>query len=94
MENPKENALPRIYAENIIIGDTSSRLSSIIVVLVCGLSIFTTILFGAVDNAAWIFITVFWVSIILLWLADAWKVHGLLVNSDSIQLPLIGLLLI
>ncbi len=83
-----------IYSENVIIGDSSSRLSSAIVGLILVLPIFATILFGAVDNITWIFIFIFWIAIILLWLAETWKGKGFLLNPSAIQLPMLGLLLI
>lgn len=94
MNDSQDRRQSKIYSEDVIIGDSSSRLSSIIVVLLCAVPIFSTILFGAVDNAAWIFITIFWAATVLLWLGDAWKGHGLLLNLSAIQLPLLGLLLI
>ncbi|MFN0277436.1 MAG: O-antigen ligase family protein [Pyrinomonadaceae bacterium] len=94
MNDSHEIRQSKIYLENVIVGDSSSRLSSIIVALICTVPIFSTIVFGAVDNISWIFITVFWITILLLWLADTWKGHGLLLNPNMIQLPLIGFLFI
>jgi len=72
----------------------ASRLSSVIFVLLCFLPVFGTIVFGAVDNTTWLIISVFWAIIVLLWLADAWRGGALLLNTSSLQLPLIGFLLI
>ncbi|MEO6484384.1 MAG: O-antigen ligase family protein [Pyrinomonadaceae bacterium] len=83
-----------VHAENVVIGDGSSRLSSIIFFLLCFVPVFSTILFGAVDNTTWVFISIFWAGIVLLWLAEAWKGHGFLFNPSSIQIPLIGLITI
>ncbi len=83
-----------IHADNVVIGDRSSRLSSAIVVLICIIPIFATILFGAVDNTTWVFISVFWVIVVLLWLADSWRGTGILLDPSVLQIPLIGLLLI
>ncbi len=93
MKDTREST-PIVYSENVIIGDRSSRISSAIVILLCVVPIFSTILFGAVDNVTWIFITIFWAAIILLWLAEAWKGRGFLLNPSVMQLPMIGLLLI
>src|ERR1043166_8184718 len=93
MNDSHENARA-IFAENVIIGDRSSRISSSIFALLWIVPIFSTILFGAVDNATWVFITIFWAAIVLLWLGEAWKANGLLINSSVIQLPLIALLLL
>jgi len=86
--------MPIIQAENIVIGDGSSRFSSAIFFLLCFIPLFAAILFGGVDNTTWIFITISWAAIVLLWLAETWKGGGFLVNSAKIQLPMIGLLLI
>ncbi|MBK8465476.1 MAG: O-antigen ligase family protein [Chloracidobacterium sp.] len=83
-----------IYAENVIIGNKSSRVSSAIFVLLCIVPIFSTILFGAVDKVTWVFITMFGAVIVLLWLAEAWKGKGFLLAPSAMQIPMIGLLLI
>ena len=70
-----------IHAENVVIGEESSRLSSIIFFLLCLLPVFSTILFGAVDNTTWVFISIFWAAIVLLWLAEAWKGDGFLLTQ-------------
>ena len=82
------------FIENVSIGRHASRLSSIIFFLLCLIPVLTTILFGGVDNATWIMVTIGWVAIILLWLVEAWRAKGLIFESSSLQLPLIGLLLI
>src|SRR5436190_2798321 len=94
MEGSQKAATHLVNAEDIVIGERSSRLSSAIVVLLCFVPVFSTLLFGAVDTMTWVFIAVFWVAIILLWLADAWKGRGLLMNTSVVQVPLVGLLLI
>jgi len=79
-------------AHDVSIGEESSRLSSVIFVLLCVVPVFATILFGAVDNTTWIFISLFWAVIIMLWLTDAWKARGLLLNTTALQVPLLGLI--
>ena len=85
---------PIVSAEDVVIGDKSSRLSSAIVFLVLLIPVFSTILFGGVDNTTWVFISVFWLAIVCLWAADTWKGKGLLINSSFLQVPLIGILVI
>ncbi|MEQ1922728.1 MAG: O-antigen ligase family protein [Pyrinomonadaceae bacterium] len=80
--------------ENISLGDRSSRFSSAIFFLLCVIPVLTTILFGGVDNATWVIVTVCWVAMILLWLIEAWRAKGFIFDPSSLQLPLIGLLLI
>ena len=83
-----------IGTETVVIGDGSSRLSAVIFFLLCFVPVFSTIMFGAVDNATWVLISIFWVLIVLLWLAETWKADGFLFSSSSLQIPLIGFLLI
>ena len=94
MEDLSETRRSVIQTESVIIGDGSSRISSIIFFLLCFVPVFATILFGAVDNTTWIFISIFWAAIVLFWLAEAWKGQGFLFNPSSIQIPLIGLIMI
>ncbi len=85
---------PIFHTELIVPGDESSRISSLIFFLLCMIPVFSTVIFGAVDNVTWVFILIFWALIIVLWLAEAWRTDGMLINSSSLQLPLIGFLLI
>ncbi|HRI03282.1 MAG TPA: O-antigen ligase family protein [Pyrinomonadaceae bacterium] len=80
--------------DNVAAGSHSSRLSSLIFFLLCFVPIFTTLLFGGVDNATWIIVTICWVAIILMWLVEAWRAKGLIFAADPLPLPLTGLLLI
>ncbi len=95
MDDPIKNQRTIPQAENVPTSDgRSSVISSLIFFLICFVPVFSTVMFGAVDNATWIFIFIFWALIVLLWLADAWQAGGFLVNSSSLQIPLIGFLLI
>src|SRR5687767_1857850 len=94
MEEKKRRRRTKIEAENVEIGERSSLLSSIIFFLLCLVPVFSTILFGGVDNGTWIAILIFWAAILILWLGEAWKGGGLLVNPTTLQIPLIGLLVI
>lgn len=94
MNDTQEIRQPIVNAENVIIGDESSRLSSIIFLLLCVVPMFTTVMFGGVDNMTWVIISVFWAAIILLWLAETWKGRGFLFNPSSLQIPIIGLITI
>ena len=86
--------LSSITAENVVIGDRSSRFSTAVFLLVCLVPVFGTVLFGAVDNTTWIIITMLWLAMILLWFGETWKGGGMLLNTSPLQLPLIGLMLI
>lgn len=90
-DSPKKRFL---YAEKVIVGEMSTRLSSALFVLLAVVPIFSTILFGAVDSVTWIFITTFAAAIGLFWLAESWFGKGILLNPDLMLLPMIGLLLV
>ena len=94
MENEQKISKSFFHTDNVTIGDESTRLSSLIFLLLCVAPVFSTILFGAVDTTTWIFISIFWAAIILLWIAETWKAGGILVNTSALQIPLIGLVLI
>jgi O-antigen ligase len=85
---------PILTVENIATGDTSSWISTIIFVMLCFVPAFAAVMFGGVDNTTWMIIFLFWVGIILLWLAESWKANGFLYNSSALQLPILGLILI
>ena len=84
----------RIKTETVVIGDASSRLSTAIFLLLCLVPVFTTILFGAVDSATWVILSIVWLTMVLLWLAEAWRGGGFLLDPSSLQLPVIGLILV
>ncbi len=83
-----------VRTEDVVIGDRSSRISSAIMTLLWIVPIFSTVLFGAVDNTTWIFLSIFWAVIVLLWVAESWKGDGFLIDPSVLHLPLIGILLI
>src|SRR5204863_6587814 len=70
----------------------SSRLSSAIFILLSAIAIFATVLFGAVDTMTWVVLSGMWAVLVLLWLADSWRGAGILLNTSSLQLPLVALL--
>jgi len=94
MDETLKASPPLIEAADVIAGEKSSHLSAGIVFLVWLVPVFSTILFGGVDTITWVMISVFWLAIILLWLGETWKGNGLLINPSSLQLPILGLLLI
>ena len=79
---------------DVTVGDQTTRTSSAIFFLLCFIVVFSTVLFGAVDTTTWIIISLLWLSIVLLWLLDSWNAGGILFSSSSLQLPLVGLLII
>ena len=92
MDDTLTSSAPIFTADNVALGERSSRLSSAIVVVLFFIPVFATVLFGGVDNATWVFITIFCVAIVCLWAADSWKGMGLLINTSALPLPLLALL--
>jgi len=83
-----------VQAETITAGEVPSRMNMAIFLLILAIPAFSTVLYGAVDSATWVFISVIWLGIILLWLAESWKAGGFVFDTNLLQLPLAGLLLI
>ncbi len=94
MNDAPETSQRTARIDNVAIGGVSSRLSSAIFLLLCIVPVFSTVLFGGVDNTTWIIISMFWAAIVLLWLAESTKAKGLLFSPNVLQIPIVGLLLI
>lgn len=80
--------------EPIMIGDTASRLSGFVFFTLCLIVVFSTIVFGAVDQASWVILSILTAGIVLFWIADAWFGSALLLNRDLILVPLLALIAI
>lgn len=83
-----------VGVEPVEIGESASRFSTAVVVLLMFLPVFATVLFGGVDTVTWVFISILWLAIVLLWLADAWRGSGFLLNTSPLVLPLILLCIV
>ncbi len=81
-----------IRAENL--DGNASRSSVLIFALLCLIPVVSTILYGGVDALTWILIAIATGSIGLAWLADAWARDGILIDRNSLLLPLVGLIII
>lgn len=71
-----------------------SRLNKTVFALLCVILAFSTIAYGAVDTWALGFLSVFAAVLAAVWIADAWRRRELRFNTTTLQLPLLGLLLI
>jgi O-antigen ligase len=71
-----------------------SRLSGAIVVLLCVILIFSTLAYGATETWAFGFISVFTGLIAIFWLADAWFKREFYFDTNALQIPVLGLILI
>jgi O-antigen ligase len=94
MDAPAKDLQPVTASGEFPTGSAPSRLGSAVFALLCIVPVFGTILFGAVDSATWVFISIFWVLIVLLWLADSWRAGGITVNTSWLHIPIVGLIVI
>ena len=77
-----------------LIDQNPTRLSGFIFFVLCVMLIFSVVAYGAVDAWALALLTLGGGLIILLWCADSFFNKQLLFNSNALQLPLLGLILI
>lgn len=94
MNDTNENIEKQPWFEPVEIGEKPSISSSAIFVLVCVTPVIATILFGAVDPATWVILSVAAFAISALWLYDGWRRRRLLLNADVLLIPLLGLIAI
>ncbi len=94
MDNTIEKRGAAISFEDVATGDASSLPSKVVFFLLCLIPIFSTLLFGGVDNITWALISVMWALLVLMWGAEAWRAGGLIINTSSLQIPLLGFLAI
>jgi O-antigen ligase len=72
----------------------SSRLSGAVFFMICLTIIFSSIAYGAVDAWAFGLLSVFAALIIFFWVIDAWVSGELVINTNLIQIPLLGIIVI
>jgi O-antigen ligase len=89
-----KNAIGLISVDDVSFAEGSSLPSRMIVLLICFIPVFMTLLFGGVDNITWVFVSLFWLLLVGSWAADAWTSGGILFSGSWLQLPLAGFLLI
>lgn len=92
MEDTGQKERSLITVEDILDGDRVSRKSGVIFALICIIAIFATVVFGGVDNAAWMIINILWAMTILLWCGESWSRGGFVFRPDPLYLPLLGLI--
>lgn len=74
--------------------DASSIASRAAVFLIGLIPLFATTIFGAVDNATWIFLSLLWAILVAVWAADTFASGGIRFSTSSLQLPIFGLILL
>jgi O-antigen ligase len=71
-----------------------SRADSLLFALLCLFPVFAAVLFGGVDAITWAMVPLLWAGVVLIWLFRSWYSGGLVLNTDALLLPLLGLILI
>jgi len=77
---------------DVSIGSVSTRASTAIFVILCSLPLITTLLYGGVDAIVLGISSMIAALIIILWFRDAWVTGGFRLNTNVLQLPIIGLI--
>lgn len=71
-----------------------SIFSRLIFFLLCAMPVLSAIAYGAVDIWATSLLAVFSAALVVLWIKDAWREKEFRFSSSSLQLPILGLILI
>jgi O-antigen ligase len=77
-----------------IVDEKPSRVSGIVFFLLCAVLVFSTVAYGAVDNWALGILSIFAALIIVFRAIDAWMKGEFRFSASSLQLPVLGLILI
>lgn len=85
---------PLVTATDAVPEARPSRPSTALFILIGAVPVLTTILFGGVDSATWVVLSILWAVMVLLWIAESWKIGGVPLNFSPLQLPLVGLLIL
>src|SRR5205085_11816374 len=73
-------------------GDKVTRVSTAAFMLIVAIPVIATILFGGVDNSTWILLDLLTLAIVGLWLTESWRGGGLLIETNALLVPLLGLI--
>ena len=82
------------HADTKPISFEDSRAASAIFFLLLLVPAVGTVLFGAVDQITWSLFYLVWMVLVLLWIGDAWKRGGLVLNTSALLIPVAGLAVI
>ncbi len=77
-----------------LVNEKTSRLSGVIFFLLCAISIFAVLAFGAVDVWSLGLLSLFVGAAAVLWLADSWTKKEISFNTNRLQIPFLGLITI
>jgi O-antigen ligase len=84
----EENGAPPAANEKKPVGGQA------LVALLCALAIVSVLLFGAVDSGTLLIVAIFSVAIVAYWTWTSWRARVFVLNTDMLQIPLLGLGLI
>ncbi len=91
----EEETLNSSELYNAAISDeTNSRLGGIVFFLLCAIPVFSAVAFGANDAWALGLLSFFTGWLVIFWLSDVFLTKQLRLNTNLLQLPLVGLILI
>ncbi len=94
IEKSRKTSDSSAWYQKAILDDKPSRLSGIIITLLCVMLVFSNIAFGAVETWALGFLSLFSALVVIFWIADAWLKQEFWFSFSKLQLPLLGLILI
>lgn len=77
-----------------IVKEKPSRLSGVVFFLLCAVPVFSALAYGAVDNWALGVLSIFAALIAIFWIIDAWQKNEFRFSGNTLQLPVLGLILI
>ncbi len=75
-------------------GRQSTRWNSAAFFMICLMLIFSSVAYGAVDTWAFGFLSIFAGLIIFFWIIDGWKYKELIISTNHILIPLVGIILV
>jgi O-antigen ligase len=94
MQHELENSNALDLPEETFDAERFSRLSGVIFILLCLVLIFSTLAYGAVETWAFGIISIFTGLIAVFWMIDAWFNKEFRFDTNLLQLPVLGLIII
>jgi O-antigen ligase len=92
-EQHKETAIP-LKLNKRVEGRQSTRWNSAAFFMICLMLIFSSVAYGSVDTWAFGVLSIFAGLLIIFWIIDGWKNKELIINTNFILIPLVGIILV
>lgn len=83
-----------LWSEIAELNEQPSKPSGVIFSLLIVVLVFTTVIFGAVDQGSWVVIILLTLAIVITWAIDAWNGRGILLDRHTMLIPIAGLITI